>query len=46
MKQIHKNMWIIFTVQLQAEHLKGTLGRKRQPCQGQERGGKGNEPCT
>ena len=31
-------------VQLQTEHLKGALGRKGQPCQGQERGGKGNEP--
>ena len=33
-------------VQSQERHLKGTLGRKRKPCQRQERGGKGNEPCT
>lgn len=33
-------------VQLQAEHRKGALGRKGQPCQRQKRGGKGNEPCA
>ena len=27
------------TVQLQAEHLKGALGRKGKPCQRQKRGG-------
>ena len=37
--------WKINAVQLQTEHRKGALGRKGQPCQGQEFRGKGNEPC-
>ena len=31
-------------VQLQTEHRKGALGRKGQPCQGQEFRGNGSEP--
>ena len=34
------------TVQLQTEHLKDALGCQGQPCQREERGGKGNEPCA
>ena len=33
-------------VQLQAEHRKGALGCQGQPCQRQERGSEGDEPCA